>query len=178
MPVKFTAFFAKKSGQYIQLSWTTSEEMNNSHFEIQRSNDGRSWNMIGQVVAGSASVNNYTFTDRNNANGATVYYRLKQIDKDGAFLYSTIKAVHANNASSIATIYAATPQTIAVEFNQQLNGKIIVRIVSVTGQSVFEKVFSEPAYRVVLNVPAANKGMYIVQIIGEGKIAESKKVVL
>ena len=178
MPVKFTGFYAKKTGQYVQLTWTTTDEVNNSHFEIQRSNDARSWNSIGTVAAGTAAFNQYAFTDRSNQNGASVYYRLKQVDKDGQFLYSTVKTIHAGNTTAIANVYAASSQSIAVEFNEQIKGKIIVRVVSVNGHSVVEKTFQEPAYRLLLAIPVAPKGVYVVQLIGEGTITESKKLVL
>src|SRR5688572_5296990 len=125
MPVNFTGFFAKKSGEYVQLTWTTNNEVNNSHFEIQRSADGRNWNTIGEVAAGTSAINKYTFTDRNHSNTGSSYYRLKQVDKDGQFLYSIIKTIHQNSAVAIATIYAASSQTIAVEFNEQIKGKIL-----------------------------------------------------
>lgn len=177
MPVKFTGFFAKKNGQYVQLTWTTTDEINNSHFVIQRSSDARDWNNIGTVAAGTAAFNQYTFTDRSNQN-TTIYYRLKQVDKDGQFVYSIIKTIHSNNATALANIYVASSQTVAVEFNEQLKGKIIVRVVSVNGHSVVEKTFSEPAYRMLLNIPATTKGVYVVQVIGEGNVTESKKLVL
>jgi hypothetical protein len=178
MPVKFTGFFAKESGAYVQLAWATTDEINNSHFEIQRSNDGRTWSTIGKVAAGTAAINQYSYTDRSNKNGNTYYYRLKQVDKDGQFLFSTVKTIYANSSTEIATIYAASAQTIAVEFNEQLKGNILVRVVSINGQAIVEKVFTEPAYRMLLNIPSSTKGMYVVQVIGVGKIAESKKLIL
>ncbi len=178
MPVTFTSFFAKKTSQFVQLTWSTTNEINNSHFEIQRSIDGRTWNTIGEVVAGTGVVNNYSFTDRNNSNGGSTYYKLKQVDKDGMFLYSTIKTIYANNAASLANIYAASSQSIAVEFNEHVKGKIVVRVVGVNGKSMFEKEFSAPAYRLLLNMPSGIKGVYVVQVLGEGRITESKKLVL
>lgn len=178
MPVKFTGFFAKKSGQHVQLTWSTSDEINNSHFQIQRSIDGRTWNTIGEVTAGSSAANQYAFTDRSIPSAATIFYRLKQVDNDGQFLFSTIKTIHADRSTAIATIYPASAQTIAVEFNEQLKGKIMVRVVSINGQALVEKIFTEPAYRMLLNIPAATKGLYVVQVIGEGKIAASQKLVL
>ena len=177
MPVTFTSFFAKRTSQFVQLTWSTANEINNSYFEIQLSVDGRIWNAIGEVAAGSAAVNKYSFTDRKISINTT-YYRLKQVDKDGQFLYSTIKTIRANNTASIATVYATSSQTIAVEFNEQVKGNIVVRILGVNGQAVIEKEYSAPAYRVLLNIPAAIKGLYVVQVIGDGRVTESKKLVL
>jgi len=178
-PVKFSGFYAKISGQVVQLSWTTTEEVNNSHFEIQRSNDGRNWINIAQIgaVSNPSQVNQYSYTDKHTISG-TIYYRLKQVDKDGQAAYSTIKAVKIDSASVLANVYVSSKQTISIEFNEASAGKVIVRVSSVNGQAVKEQIFTEPAYRFHLEMPAAITGVYVVQVIRQGIATESKKLVL
>lgn len=94
LPVTLTRFDAIKEGNVAQLSWATTEETNSDHFEIQRSADGKSWLMLGNVASTGESVTlrNYRFTDIKPQNGENLY-RLKMIDKDATFAYSTIRAV-------------------------------------------------------------------------------------
>ncbi|MCE7043152.1 SdrD B-like domain-containing protein, partial [Dyadobacter sp. CY312] len=93
LPVKLSRFDVQK-GENVSalLHWTTTEEVNSDSFEIQRSADAKSWNAIGQVKAKENNVGlvNYRFDDMQPNLGAN-YYRLKMIDLDGSFAYSSIR---------------------------------------------------------------------------------------
>lgn len=90
-PVELTSFTASPSGGKIQLSWVTATELNNSHFEIERSANRNEWVKIGEVRGNitTASPSEYSFLDESPLSGKQ-YYRLKQIDLDGTFEYSNI----------------------------------------------------------------------------------------
>ncbi|NWF51392.1 MAG: right-handed parallel beta-helix repeat-containing protein [Ignavibacteriaceae bacterium] len=91
LPVELNNFSAKVFPDSVILSWTTVTEINNYGFEIQRSEDKNNWGILGFVAGNgnSNSIKNYSFTDK-NLERKTVFYRLKQIDNDGAFEYSSI----------------------------------------------------------------------------------------
>jgi len=85
----------------IALAWTTANEINNHHFEIERSNDGISFISIGSVPASASIQNNYTFTDKDPSAGNN-FYRLKQFDIDGGHTYSkTITVMIINNKEQL-----------------------------------------------------------------------------
>ena len=96
LPVVLTTFTASNLGDNINLKWETATEVNNYGFEVQRAIQNsklniQNWNDIG-FVKGSGNSNspkNYSFIDDNPPAG-TVEYRLKQIDNDGSFKYSSI----------------------------------------------------------------------------------------
>lgn len=96
LPVELTSITATAEGGHITLSWHTATEVNNYGFDIEK-NGGGSWNKIG-FVAGQGTTNaphSYSFVDA-NASGQ-VSYRLKQIDRDGKFEYSsTVQATAAS----------------------------------------------------------------------------------
>src|SRR5690606_11386177 len=88
LPVKLAYFNAAKEGNTANLTWATTEEMNNTGFEIQRSADARKWQAIGFVENQTADGNSknlltYGFADVAPLAGNN-YYRLKQIDTDGS----------------------------------------------------------------------------------------------
>jgi len=91
LPVKLTAFSASKEGSFTQLKWTTTEENNSSHFEIEHSVDARNWVKIGVQNASkeSTSLIDYQFIHQSPVNGMN-YYRLKMVDLDETFAYSRI----------------------------------------------------------------------------------------
>ncbi len=73
------------------LKWTTANEINTDHFEIQKSDDGHKFTSIDKVNTSSqntASNNDYEYIDRNSGSDI-VYYRLRQVDNDGEFEYSS-----------------------------------------------------------------------------------------
>lgn len=89
LPVHFVSFTGRIRDGKAFLSWVTAEEQNNDHFEIQRSTTGGSFTTIGRVNPKSGIRNEYEFVDNTPAAG-TNYYRLKQVDLDGRFMYSKI----------------------------------------------------------------------------------------
>lgn len=70
------------------LNWTTTNEINNSHFTILHSKDSKNWKEIGRIEAAlnSLSINEYSFADGNPFAGEN-YYKLEQEDKDGQIKY-------------------------------------------------------------------------------------------
>lgn len=103
LPVTLAEFRVSADGNVAQLTWTTMVESNSSHFEIERSKDGRNWVSIGRTLANgnSASALVYSFSDKGASRGYN-YYRLKMIDLDNTFAYSTIQGVKiAGDGSSL-----------------------------------------------------------------------------
>ncbi len=102
-PVLLNSFNSKLIENSIELNWQTQSEINNNYFEIERSNDGNNFTCIGKVLAQkNVSINDYSFKDAqpNFIN----HYRLKQIDKDGKFVYSKILYVKFPNANPLKVI--------------------------------------------------------------------------
>ncbi len=96
LPVELTSFSATTIGSLIKLSWSTSTEINNYGFEVERKLNVKNqtsdeWTKIGFVEGNgnSNSTKNYSFDDR-NLSADKYLYRLKQIDNDGQYEYSEI----------------------------------------------------------------------------------------
>ncbi|MEI2708507.1 MAG: hypothetical protein V9E96_05745 [Chitinophagaceae bacterium] len=94
VPVNITSFKGEKKGNINTLTWVTSTEVNNAGFELQRSVDGVNFAPLGYVSSKADNGNSthqltYNFNDVRPLL-STGYYRLKQIDKDGKFNYSSI----------------------------------------------------------------------------------------
>jgi hypothetical protein len=94
LPVEFLSFKATKKSNNVELYWTTASEVNNDYFEIQHSDNSKDWKAIGRVKGNGNSNNlmNYNYTDNKPFSGLN-YYRLKQVDYDGKFAFSTVVSV-------------------------------------------------------------------------------------
>ena len=84
----------------LKVSWETANEINVSHFNVQRSIDGITFETIGKVNAKGAST--YNFNDpltTHDSRFTTLYYRLEIVDKNGALSYSEVKELSFINSS-------------------------------------------------------------------------------
>ncbi len=105
LPVTMASFEVSREGNIAQLSWTTVAEVNASHFELQRSSDGRVFDAIGMVPARGEGMKTvrYRFSDHRPAlSGALSYYRIKTLDKDGTYELSAIVSVKWDQAENIS----------------------------------------------------------------------------
>jgi hypothetical protein len=88
LPVQFVFFNANCEDNNVLLRWKTAQELNSSHFSIERSRDGINWTSIGnQVSAGTSnSERNYSFVDHSPLPEG--YYRIAEFDLDGKVQYT------------------------------------------------------------------------------------------
>jgi hypothetical protein len=84
LPVELLYFEGVRYPSFNNLKWATASEQNSSHFDIERSEDGENWRVIGSKssAGNSQSLINYSYLDYYNQDN-TVYYRLLQYDIDG-----------------------------------------------------------------------------------------------
>jgi plastocyanin len=90
VPVELVSFAASVSGSSVLLNWVTASEINNSGFEVERKSLNSSWQKIGFVQGNGTTTETkyYSYSD-NNLTPGQYSYRLKQIDYDGTFAYSS-----------------------------------------------------------------------------------------
>lgn len=90
MPVSLSSFDYTIKNKTVELNWQTSSEINNHHFDIEKSTDGIRYFALGHVQAAgnSNTIKNYSFTDTKP--DYINHYRLKQVDIDGNFSYSKV----------------------------------------------------------------------------------------
>jgi hypothetical protein len=129
LPVELVSFNAKAVEKQVDLNWETATEVNSDYFELQRSDNGKQWAQIGHVysVGDSKVTNSYSFIDFSPQVGLN-YYRLKMVDKDKTFAYSSIKSV---NFEGKATSLFPNPvlNTLHID-SETLNTNIVIYDIS------------------------------------------------
>ncbi len=103
LPVELISFNAHKIGDAIRLQWATASEQNSDHFEVERSSDLSSWEIIGTLASrGSHAAlwQIYSLRDEKPLSDLN-YYRLRQVDKDGSRHYSPVVVVRMNQGGSV-----------------------------------------------------------------------------
>lgn len=176
LPVELISFDAKVVEQFVQISWITATETNNSHFEIERSNDGVIYETIGIVDGNGTTFEEqyYDFEDNNVSEGRN-YYRLKQIDLDGQFEYSEVIVVDFSTKLSVAI--APNPITQNSRLNIQISRyeNVDLIIFDMTGKVM-------KAYRNIdengIYINGLSSGMYIYQIQQQQKLIKTDRLVI
>ncbi|MEQ8471107.1 MAG: T9SS type A sorting domain-containing protein [Marinoscillum sp.] len=99
LPVELL-YFRGKQADGVQLEWATATEKDNDKFEVQRSSDGRVFEIIGEVKGNGtySGLLEYSFVDLSLVNQVS-FYRLKQIDFDGQFEYSPVIRVETKSSN-------------------------------------------------------------------------------
>lgn len=92
MPINLTEFKAYLNNSNVVLTWATASEQNNSHFDLERRREDGQFEAIGRVkgAGNSAAKLDYSFIDAHLTANNILYYRLKQVDFDGKFVYSNV----------------------------------------------------------------------------------------
>lgn len=177
LPVNFTSFYISKSGQNIQLSWSTDKEINNNHFEVERSSDGLNWEKIALVFStGNANnSNNYNYNDK-TISSPVVYYRLRQVDINGRFMYSSIKTIRMGENISPVKVYGFE-KNVVIDLNSSIKGNLVVSVVNNNGQVISKQTFSNPSYKINLGMNVTS-GAYIVHVSDNKGWSVVRKVIL
>jgi hypothetical protein len=172
LPVTFISFDAKRVNSTVLLTWKIAGEENVDRYEVERSEDGRSFSRIGQIQ--SHGKDTYTFTD--DAPLQTAYYRIRNVDKDGAYKYSTIARI---TGSKSAIVLRAFPQPVASVLTLQhpaIEGKTLVSITNADGRVVRSIQPSTGSMQTFVDMSSLAKGMYFIRIAGENGQIETLKV--
>lgn len=185
VPVTLLDFYAMRDDHItVKLNWSTSTEINNKGFEIEKRYENE--NRFGYIdfveskaPGGNSNVLlNYIFHDRNPFTGVT-YYRLKQVDIDGKFVYSAIKAVKGTEGSEVNVSLMPNPNhgqfTILISganqsrkaFISDLNGKVIRQFLIQPQQQIN-----------ISELPAATYVLTIIDVFGKGKNFSEKIIII
>lgn len=192
LPVELTSFIAKSQNGKINLNWQTETEVNNYGFEIERiiktsENKSNNWEKIG-FVNGSGNSNSpkeYSFTDLQLNKDATLNYRLKQIDNDGKFAYSSIievEFIFVPNEFSMSQNYPNpfNPNT-TIKFGIPVDSKVTLEVYNIIGERVYtiydNQIMSAGFHEVRFDGTKLSSGAYIYRIQA-GEFTSSKKFIL
>lgn len=164
-PVELSQFTANPQKEAILLEWSTSAEINNSHFEIERSVNSKDWEVIGTVEGqgNSQILNSYELLDE-KANKGINYYRLVQVDFDGATEYSKVVSVLMEAGNPIS-IYPnpATDNQLQIQTSQSGLQNITVEIIDISGRRQVMSILDLSARSTALPINELSKGIYIVK---------------
>ncbi|MFK7947918.1 MAG: T9SS type A sorting domain-containing protein [Saprospiraceae bacterium] len=168
VPVELSYFNAKAENNSNVLSWETATELNNSHFEVERSFDGINFEVIETVEGNGTTVEviNYEFVDE--APLANTYYRLRQVDFDGQFEYSKVVSVNRKvSGSGDVKVYPNPAQdNLTIDFTTSADEDVIITVTDMTGRVLISQNRNVAQGENQLNIDLTNlpQGNYFLQL--------------
>jgi|GEM_PF-1568915 len=177
-PIELLAFSGKQNNEGgVHLDWVTASEKNNAMFLVERSNNGNDFTQVGEVKgAGNSSKNiNYTFNDGSAVNDAVNYYRLTDVDVNGAKFSSRIISVVVGKNAPLS-IYTISAQQGWVSVVSPIAGDAVLNITNAQGQvmSSMKANLTEGDNQVSINTANLNTGIYILSINNNNRTAQTK----
>ncbi|WP_303310141.1 T9SS type A sorting domain-containing protein [Hymenobacter sp. BT730] len=146
LPVEFASFSASWNSKAPLLTWATASEKSSESFVVERSLDGISFVAIGQRAGAGSTMSRteYSFVDAGLPSFATgtVYYRLRQVNTDGTFAYSSVAAlqVRTSKASFKASAFPNPfDKNVAVEVESIGAGPIVFTVYDVLGKKLLTR---------------------------------------
>lgn len=179
-PVELAGFVTNVNSDTVTLAWSTALELNNSGFEIDRSEDGVNWEILGFIegAVNSYNLKFYYFIDNTLATSPKHYiYRLKQISSDSSFKYlakvdvdvtvTTTGVVASNNIKNFKLEQnypnPFNPST-TIEYSLPSESNVKLIIYNTLGQEVktlVNSVKTSGNYSVIWNAQGLSSGLYV-----------------
>ncbi len=176
LPISLVYFKASVQSDEVLLNWTTTAEINNSYFTVQRSTNVIGWESIQNIngAGTSGTTKSYTAKDMSPYSGVS-YYRLMQTDFDGKSTYSYVVSVNIINKISEILIYP-NPADDHLWIRFESPAKYEVAVFNNSGQLVNQPV-SVSGNKMELNISELKPGIYVLCISHDG-IHETRKIVV
>jgi cephalosporin-C deacetylase-like acetyl esterase len=172
IPVELNNFKVVYKDKKNELTWTTTTEINNTGFEVERSAEGKRWHRLDFVEGkgNSSQLNTYNFTDNDPL--SLGYYRLRQIDLNGDFKYSNIVSLIRDKNKDVLIYPNPAADILTIKMENSDNSTI--KIYDILGKVVlFDHTKTNETQ---LNISALAKGNYCIEI-KNGQLITSKKFI-
>ena len=171
LPVKLMEFTARYDRTNVILNWESAQELNFSHYVIEKSNDGINYNeaalVFGAALEGSGAK--YNYTDRSVQNqGGMIYYRLRMVDNDGKISYSPVRIISLDQKKEQVSIHTfpnpvSEDLRIAIPMNWQ-GKKISYELINSNGQSILSREVSNGSQTETISMRSAARGLYLIKV--------------
>jgi hypothetical protein len=162
------------------LNWSASDMKDFSHFALEKSNDGKKFSEAA-VFFTNNTEEEFQFKDKLHTNTSEyVFYRLKMIDKDGNFTYSSTKMIRIFTTEKNITV-RSFPNPVMNQLNVAIpqewqNAKVSFEIYNQQGLRVIQVNNSKTSQIQEINVQQMGSGIYILKV-SNGKESIATQIV-
>lgn len=175
LPITLTSFTGIASGCTANLAWTTATETNSSYYAVEASTDAATYNQVAKVNSkNSATGAGYTYTSA--LVSGTTYFRLKAVDNDGKFIYSSVVTVTGTGACGMSSSVMVSPNPTKNVINiQGLTIGNTISIYGINGQKMTSVIATGTNQSI--NISSFAKGVYMMRTKAADGTLSNVKVV-
>lgn len=177
LPVELLSFQATQAGSAVHVTWSTATERNSSHFIVQRSIDAIEWENVGMVegAGNSTTARVYRLIDEQPLPRLS-YYRLEQVDYDGAIEHSGIVPISFAGVGPTLRIFPNPADIEAQVFIEAIDGPAVLSLIDASGRKVAERQISSGNTQ-ILEVGYLPSGAYMVVLVSGDQVAHKRLLV-
>ena len=182
LPAELTYFTVVNQNKSLELQWQTASELNNEKFEIEMSQDGRSFKKIGEVKGNGTTqiTQDYLFQVDQPPFGVS-YYRLKQMDFDGQFEYSDIVSANFEKISqSIGKVFPNPSRSGLVNLDLTVEESKVfsISLVDLSGKILEDQVrqLEKGDHQLNFDFSSFPKGIYMIRLSTDESITNRKLI--
>ena len=172
LPVSFIGFGAKKTSKGIELIWNVAGERDVQTYVVERTSTGNDFTELGQVAANNSAA--YSFLDNQPANGQ-IFYRIKEVDIDGKYRYSTIVRLNLNQSISLRAYPSPAKDNVTIEHSVTSKGTL--SITTTDGRLVRQISVKPELSQAVIDISSLKAGLYIVRFANGAGHTETAKLI-
>lgn len=188
LPVELNTFSHQVNNNNVTLNWSTSSEINNSGFDIERKVQNGDWSKIGFVkgIGNSSNTSSYSYSDNKLSSGSYTY-RLKQIDFNGNFRHYELGiniSIEIPDKFSLSQNYPNPFNPVTnINFSLPFDGKVNIELYDMTGRkvmSILNENVSAGNYTRSISASDLSSGVYIYRLNFSGgtNFTDSKRMVV
>jgi hypothetical protein len=186
VPVELISFSASVVKDIVNLSWKTATEVNNLGFNVERSANKIDWEKIAFVQSNqnSTSTISYSYIDKSVSQAGNYYYRLKQIDYDGSYKYSSIVQAGVN-LPFIFTLDQNYPNpfnpSTKIQYNLPENSFVSLKVYNTIGQEVaalVNNVVLPGSHEITFDASKLNSGVYFYTLKSGNNFVQTRKMII
>jgi len=185
LPIELIHFNAVTNGGSVRIEWTTSSEINNDFFTIERSSDGDEWESVS-IIKGAGNNNqirSYLDFDYEPLVGVS-YYRLKQTDFDGKSEYFNVVSVkyELEYKTKKINIYPNPINlggVLSVQLDDETKSNKLITLKNLMGREVYSKEIEVKNSKLLyFSIPSISKGTYLIEIKSNNHQIYHQKLVI
>ena len=183
LPVTLSSFSGSKEGSVDFLTWATSQELNNSHFNLQHSTDGISFSTIARINSkgeqgNSSTILDYSYTNMSPVSGHN-YYRLEQVDIDGhATIESKVIDLERTSGNVIRLFPNPAMNILNVTVNTEKTQNTRVKVLDMNGRTIktVQAQTSAGSQTIQVDINDLSVGSYFIQVFENGALSFTDKI--
>jgi hypothetical protein len=180
LPLQITNLSVTYNSFLATLKWDVKNELEISYYEVEYSSNGTAFTSLGQVSARNSGTGSYIYTHNlRGYNNDIVYYRIKQVDKNGKLFYTNIVSIKSTIKNEIIVHNNPFTNSIGLTVKTKQKEKLFLSLMDMNGRTIVQQTNEVNIGSNSITVNQLNnlsKGMYVLSVQSASGIQTFKLV--